>query len=132
MVCGNCGQQNIDGSLYCSSCSAALAVPQGQPGPPVGYAVAPRTSGYAIASLVCAIAGGSIVGLAGGIIFGYMALDEIKRSGDVVQGKGMALAGIWISFSLLALGGLAAIIFFVFFATVFGAATHAGPNIRLQ
>jgi hypothetical protein len=58
-----------------------------------------KTSGLAIASLVCGIAGlctaglGSIVGL----ILGLMALKKIGDSGGRVGGRGLAIAGLAVS-----------------------------------
>jgi hypothetical protein len=71
--------------------------PQWQPSPP--------TPGKAIASLILSIVGilfcpyvFSVIGL----VLGYMARGEIQRSGGRLQGEGLALAGIIISW-----GGLA-------------------------
>jgi hypothetical protein len=64
-----------------------------------------RTSGWAIASLVCAILGAcgrgvpSILGLA----FGFIALSEIRNSGGAIGGEGLAKAGIIIS--IIVMGG---------------------------
>lgn len=73
------------------------------PPPPPGVAPAGgKNNGMAIASLVCALVGiccgvGSILG----IIFGFIALNQIKRTGQ--GGAGMAKAGIIIGFVLIAL-----------------------------
>lgn len=77
----------------------------GFPPPPPPPGVAPAgggNNGMAIASLVCALVGvccgvGSILG----IIFGFIALNQIKRTGQ--GGAGMAKAGIIIGFVLIAL-----------------------------
>ena len=75
--------------------------PPGAPGGPgaqpwPGYAYPPPpaqagTNGFAIASLVL----GLIAAFPLGIIFGIVALAQIKRSGQ--QGKGLAIAGIVLS-----------------------------------
>lgn len=81
--------------------------PSYPPPPPGGYGAAPPPGGYgyqpppravgtngmAIASLVCAVFGwfcliGSILGL----IFGFIALGQIKRTGQ--GGRGLAIAGM--------------------------------------
>src|SRR5579859_7152349 len=48
----------------------------------------------AIASLICSIVGIAILG----IIFGHIALSEIKRSNGWQEGRGMALAGLIIGY----------------------------------
>lgn len=70
------------------------------PPPPGGYGYPPPpqavgTNGMAIASLVCSVFGwvcliGSILGL----VFGFIALGQIKRTGQ--RGRGLAIAGIVI------------------------------------
>lgn len=87
----------------------------GAPPPPPYYGgypaypgpMAPSTSPWAIASLVCSIA--NWLGLVGigailAIIFGHIALHEIKVSEGRVEGRGMALAGLIIGYATLALG----------------------------
>jgi hypothetical protein len=69
------------------------------PGPygPYGYPV-PRTSGLAIASLVCSLAGMFTLGFGGipGIILGAIALKRVRIAQGALQGRGLALAGIII------------------------------------
>ena len=74
-----------------------------QTGPTV---VAKQTNPLAIASLVCACAGIipflGIVGVILGVIFGFVAKGQIKRTGGVQEGSGLATAGIIISFVITA------------------------------
>lgn len=80
------------------------AGPQGQaayygayPGP-----MAPNTSGWAIASLILSIAsylGLPLVGAVLGVIFGHMALNEIKRSEGRIQGRGLAIGGLVLGYA---------------------------------
>jgi hypothetical protein len=72
----------------------------GQPQPPLAPQRRPGTDGFAIASLVLGIVGGSVLA----IIFGFVARSRIKRSG--AGGKGLALAGILLGFAWLALIGV--------------------------
>jgi hypothetical protein len=77
-----------------------------------GYAPVPKNNGMAIASLVLGILWICSVGSILAVIFGYMAKKQIKESGGVEQGDGMATAGIvlgWIgiAFLILYLIGLA-------------------------
>lgn len=56
-----------------------------------------RTSGLAIASLVCGILGMLcfyIFMSVPAIILGHMALGEIRRSGNILEGRGLAIAGL--------------------------------------
>ena len=70
--------------------------PPGQP--QYGYA-SPQagTNGFAIASLICAFFCSPL-----GIVFGFVARSQIRRTGQ--GGDGLALAGIILSFVFLALG----------------------------
>jgi hypothetical protein len=67
----------------------------------------PSTSYWAIASIICALAGLFIfypVGPILGVIFGHIARREIRRSGGRVVGDGLALAGLLTSYTALVLG----------------------------
>ncbi|MFX0573151.1 DUF4190 domain-containing protein [Nocardia nepalensis] len=64
---------------------------------PYGYSQQPQgNNGLAIGSLIASIIGLCSCGIGAivGIILGVIALNQIKESGQ--QGRGMALAGIWI------------------------------------
>jgi hypothetical protein len=79
-----------------------------QPPPPGGYGYQPPpqgvgTNGMAIASLVCSLFGWlCVIGPILGLIFGFLALGQIKRTGQ--GGRGMAIAGIVIGGLVIALG----------------------------
>jgi hypothetical protein len=66
--------------------------PYGAPQPPYGYGYPQSrgTNGFAIASIVCAFLCTPL-----GLIFGFIARSQIKRTGE--GGDGLALAGIIIS-----------------------------------
>lgn len=65
---------------------------------------APRSNGFAIASLVAGIAGFLFgVGWIFALVFGYVALSQIKRSAGAEKGHGMALAGVILGWAWLAL-----------------------------
>ena len=70
--------------------------PYGQP-PQWGGQRAPGTNGFAIASIVCAFLCSPL-----GIVFGIVARNQIRRTGQ--GGDGLALAGIIISVVSIALG----------------------------
>lgn len=92
--------------------------------------MAPATSGYAIASLICSLLG--IIGVLGfgsilGIIFGHLAIREIDRSQGMLQGRGMAQAGLILGY--IALGLVALVVVFVIILFVIGAgAAIFAPN----
>lgn len=108
---------------------AALPI-QGPPGyAHVGVGVMP-TSGLAIASLVLGVIAllsffacffGAVLGVPGAIC-GHMALSSIRLSGNQIQGKGMAIAGLCTSYASL---GIALILVLVV-VLVFGVAAVAG------
>ena len=104
--------------------------PYGQPGAYYAGPMAPATSGYAIASLICSILG--FVGVFGfgpilGVIFGHMALREIDRSNGHLQGRGLAQAGLILGYIALGLVALLLLFFLIFFIVGAGAAILA-PN----
>jgi hypothetical protein len=77
------------------------------PPPPGGYGYPPPqgvgTNSMAIASLVCSLFGWlCIIGPILGLIFGFLALGQIKQTGQ--RGRGMAIAGIVIGGLVIALG----------------------------
>ncbi len=84
-------------------------------GPPASVRT---TNGMAVAALVCGCAG--VVPLFFGIpcilgiIFGFVARAQIRNSNGAQGGSGMALAGIIVGFSLIALFILALILVAVF------------------
>lgn len=78
----------------------------GTPAYPSYYAgpMPQSTNGMAIASLACSIASYFVLPVIGailGVIFGHMALSQLKASQE--QGRGMAVAGLVIGYIHLAL-----------------------------
>ena len=67
--------------------------PYGPAGGAYGYPQPRPTNGMAIASLVCAFLFAPL-----GIIFGHVSMSQIKRTGE--QGRGLAIAGLIISYVL--------------------------------
>jgi Domain of unknown function (DUF4190) len=77
------------------------------PGPTSWYpSPRPRTSGLAIAAFVLSLVWLAWLGSLLGVIFGLIALREIRRSGGWVRGKGLAISGVIIG--SLGLAGLVA------------------------
>ncbi len=80
--------------------------PYGTPPPygpgPYPYPPPPATNGMAIASLICAFVFAPL-----GIVFGHISLSQIRRSGE--EGRGLAIAGLVISYLVTVLTILAVI-----------------------
>jgi uncharacterized RDD family membrane protein YckC len=78
-------------------------------GPQYGYwaqpPVVPATNGLAIASLVCSLVAVMFMGIPGvlGVIFGFVARAQIRRSVPFQKGRGMALAGIIVGLAVVVL-----------------------------
>ncbi|OBB77400.1 DUF4190 domain-containing protein [Mycobacterium sp. 852014-52144_SCH5372336] len=80
---------------------------------PVGYLPAAKTNSMAIAALVS-----SLVLAPLGIVFGHIALSQIKRSGE--DGRGLAIAGLVIGYIFTAI----LLLWVLFWAIVVGAAVN--------
>jgi hypothetical protein len=73
-------------------------------GPPVFVNRGSSTNGLAIASLVLSLVWMAWLGSIAGIVFGHMALAQIRRSGGRQSGRSLALAGLALGyFGLLTL-----------------------------
>jgi hypothetical protein len=91
------------------SYGAPMGPPPGQPygqsySPAMGTMLqGPKTNGMAIASLICSLAG-ILCGVTAilGVIFGFVARGQIKRSQGMQTGGGLALAGIIIGLIICA------------------------------
>lgn len=80
------------------------------PAPPPAWSPPPSrpTNGLAIAALVLGIVWIYWIGSLLATIFGFVALRQIRQSGDWQQGRGMAIAGLVLG--LVGLGILALVI----------------------
>jgi hypothetical protein len=84
-------------TITCPDCQRPLHVPAPDQAPL-------RTSGLAIASLVLALVGAfTLLGTLLAILFGSVALAQIKRQRDRLAGKGFAVAGIVLGVALTGL-----------------------------
>ncbi len=81
---------------------------------------APRTSTMAIISLIAGILGFlqivPVIGPIVAVITGHMAKSEIKKSGGMVGGGGLATAGLILGYLMIAVGICAACILALAFA----------------
>ena len=67
------------------------------------YGTTRSTNGLAIASLVCSILWIFWLGSMLAVVFGFVSLSQIRRSGGTQGGKGLSVAGITVGFIGLAL-----------------------------
>jgi hypothetical protein len=74
-------------------------------GQPTPYPTAngKKTNGFAIAALVCGIAGIIFITAVLGVVFGFVARSQIRRSSGAQGGGGLALAGIILGFAWIVL-----------------------------
>jgi type IV pilus assembly protein PilA len=111
MDCQNCGTTNPDSGQFCSKCgsplTAAAAVrPTTGPSAVGGGSFAtlppfdgnPRTSGKAIASLICGIFTFFFPASIAAIILGHISLSEIRRSAGRLGGRGLATTGLVLGY----------------------------------
>lgn len=98
MFCSKCGAP-LNGAAFCSACGTSVVV---EPAPTAtatqttGAATqAPTTNPLAIVGFVVSIVG---VGWFNwlGVVFGIIALNQIKKSNGAQSGRGLAIAGIVI------------------------------------
>ena len=91
-----------------------VAAPAGPYAPePVQGPARPTVAGLAVASLVLGILWIGWIGSFLAVIFGHVALSQIKRAKGWKTGRGMALAGVvlgWIGMAMLALGLVGALV----------------------
>ena len=75
--------------------------------PPSGAPPPQSTNGLAVASLVCSVAGivPFFFGIpcVVGIVLGFVARNQIRQTGGAQPGRGLAVAGIAVGFSLIGL-----------------------------
>src|SRR5579859_4850326 len=98
--CPGCGSSMAEGERYCSVCGrdsqAGVSAPRIDPG--VAFGLAPETSGKAIFSLIASffiiVLPFSIVA----VVFGHLAISEIRKSGGRFTGKGLAITGIVLGY----------------------------------
>jgi hypothetical protein len=94
--CPFCAEPVKNTAVVCRHCGRDLAG-----GPPS------RTNGFAIASMVLGIVWIYWIGSILALVFGYVALHQIRQSRGTQGGRGMAIAGVvlgWIGIALLMLG----------------------------
>lgn len=93
------------------------------PGPYYDQGPAQRTSGMAIAALVCGIAGLMMIPFASiaAIVLGHVSLSSVKRTGE--GGRGLALAGLILGY-VVTVGAILIIAFII----IVGVASDVGTS----
>ena len=77
-----------------------------------------QTSGLAITSLISGILGWTLlpfIGAVVAIVTGHLARGEVRRAPERLEGDGMALAGLILGYSMLALSLIGLVLVFAFF-----------------
>lgn len=99
MFCSRCGAAMGEGASFCAKCGQANPAATGiaSSTPPPGFAPPPsaqQTSGLAIASLICGFLFIIFPAAVLAIVFGHIALSQIKKSAGQQGGRGIAIAGL--------------------------------------
>jgi type IV pilus assembly protein PilA len=98
--CPTCGATVAADNQFCSNCGNAIPAAQfaasavAIPGAP---SVAPKTSGMAIASLVCGIVN-IFPAFIVAIVLGHISLSQIRKSAGRLKGEGLAIAGLVLGY----------------------------------
>ena len=103
--CLGCGNSIADGERFCGACGRDTQSAPNTPtvDPAVAWGLLPETSGKAIFSLICGIFFVILPFSFIGVIFGHIALSEIRKSPGRLTGRGLAIAGIALSYIGVAL-----------------------------
>lgn len=100
LVCAACGNTITTDDKFCRVCgrmvsAAPFATPSLSPSVPPGTA---KTSGKAVTSLICGLLFFVPLLFVVAIVFGHLALAEIKRSAGRLKGEGIAIAGMVLGY----------------------------------
>lgn len=107
MFCSGCGNDVPIGERFCRVCGKeASASPIAAPafGPPAEGSIFPaHTSAKAIASLVCGLFLFAFPFSILAIVFGHIAVSEVRKSAGRLKGEGIAIAGLVLGYIGLAI-----------------------------
>jgi type IV pilus assembly protein PilA len=98
--CAACGNSIAAGDRFCRVCGKVVDAPvTGTPIVPSQVPAVPaETSGKAVASLVCGLLFFLPLAFVAAIVFGHIALSEIKKSAGRLKGEGLAIAGLVLGY----------------------------------
>lgn len=105
--CPSCAEQVNDAALVCRYCGYDFVTRSRPQSPPPQET---KTNGFSIASLVLGIIWIYWLGSILAVIFGHVALSQIKKANGRQTGRGMAIAGLVLGYI-----GVATLILFVIF-----------------
>jgi len=103
--CAQCGNTLADNDQFCRACGRPVASTAGAAlagAPPAAPAGPAQTSTKAVLSLVCGLLIFVPLAFIAAVVFGHLALSEIKRSAGRLKGEGMAIAGLVLGYIWLA------------------------------
>jgi len=94
-----CGNSLADGERFCEACGRdSQAAGVAPVDPQVAFGLPPETSGKAIFSLICGILFVVLPLSIVAVIFGYIALSEIRKSPGRLKGRSLAITGIVLGY----------------------------------
>jgi type IV pilus assembly protein PilA len=100
--CAACGNSLTTDDKFCRACGRQVSAGSVSP-PPSGVLTGPsETSGKAIISLVCGLLFFIPLAFIAAIVFGHLALSEIRKSAGRLRGDGIALAGLILGYLWIA------------------------------
>lgn len=98
--CLGCGNSLAEGEQFCGACGRDSQAGAGVAtvDPQVAFGLPPEASGKAIFSLICGILFIILPLSIAAVIFGYIALSEIRKSSGRLKGRGLAITGIVLGY----------------------------------
>jgi hypothetical protein len=132
MECPHCQAPNPEEATTCRECGRLLTSEntvtttetEGSPSPGT---TTPRNSEMAVASVILSILGWTVLPVIGaglGVVLGYMARDEIRRSQGALGGQDLATLGLVLGYANLAV--MALVIVLTVVAALLGIAIPLG------
>jgi hypothetical protein len=108
--CLGCGNSSAEGARFCEICGRDAQAAANFPSvdPSVAFGLPPETSGKAIFSLISGILFLILPFSVVAVVFGYLSLYDIRKSGGKLTGRRLAITGI-----ILGYVGVAVIIGFI-------------------
>ena len=110
MFCALCGAANSNDGRFCGKCGAALQGQKDMPPPGAGYGAPERpytgpteTSGKAIGSLICGLLFFIFPVALLAIVLGHLSLSDIRKAAGRITGRGMAIAGLALGYTGVAI-----------------------------
>lgn len=97
--CLGCGKTLAEGERYCSGCGRDASGPVSPSvDPAVAFGLPPENSGKAIFSLISGFIFFFVPFSICAVVFGYLALWDIRKNPGRLQGRGLAIAGIVLGY----------------------------------